>query len=214
VVLLETSELLLDEHAATVVVMMAGQVLNILHARPPIHPLLLTFDLFHGVRATEHAQNHEQPEATISGELKVTIVVHRVGRPRDIEAALFVTEHVSLEFNCVFRVDNFGIWVVEIDHVVDLRLMEFTWIAHSGASEGTSTLLGDTTTVVTQVIHIVLLSLLFQLSEASLCVATLARGRSCHITSLVTRTNIVALVELILSQGLELLRVLLSQEIV
>ena len=103
-------------------------------------------------------------------------------RPCDIEACLFVTEHVGLELDRVFRVDYFRIRMIEVVKVVHLWLMEFTRRANSSSSNWTSAFLWYTTSVEANVIDIVLFSLLLKLCKTSLCITTLSWGRYRHIT--------------------------------
>ena len=77
-VLLEAGELLLNEHATTIVEVMGWQILKVLHANPPLHALLLAVVLIVRVEATEQAKAHHQPETAILGELHSAIIVHRV----------------------------------------------------------------------------------------------------------------------------------------
>lgn len=53
VVLLEASKLLPDKHSTTIVEMMGRQVLDVLHALPPLPSLLLTNEDVFGVHASE-----------------------------------------------------------------------------------------------------------------------------------------------------------------
>ena len=61
--------------------------------------------------------------------------------------------------------------MVEVEPVVDLDLMILAWFAQCCASDGSSASTWDTTSVVAEVVHVVLLPLLFQLSETCFSIA-------------------------------------------
>lgn len=98
--------------------------------------------------------------------------------------------------------------------VVDLRLMEFSWNAQGSASDRSSVLTWDTTSVEANMVHVVLFPLLGQFSQACLSIAAFGRGWARHITTLVTSISVVPLVELTLVDFFEFVRVVLAQKIV
>ena len=131
--------------------------------------------------------------------------------PSNIEAGLFVTDHVGLEFDRVLRVDYFRIRMVEVVKVVNLWIMEIAWSTQSRSSDSAITLLGNTTSIEAKVIDIVLFSLLLKFGKAGLCVTSFSRCRGRHITRRITSTDVVILVELVLTDLLERVWVSLSQ---
>ena len=72
--------------------------------------------------------------------------------------------------------------MVEVQEVVHLRLMELSWNSKSSSTDGTTTFLGDTTSVEAKIVDIVLLTLLLQLSEALLSIAAWGGSSHWHIT--------------------------------
>ena len=99
--------------------------------------------------------------------------------PSNIEAGLFVAEHVGLEFDRVLRVDDFRIRMVEVVKVVNLGIVEVTWSSKSRSSDSAITLLGNTTSIEAKVVDIVLFSLLLKFGKAGLCITSFSgcRGR-------------------------------------
>ena len=61
--------------------------------------------------------------------------------------------------------------MVEVEPVMDLDLMILAWFAQCSASDGTSAFCWNTTSVVSEVVHVVLLPLLFQLSKTCFSIA-------------------------------------------
>ena len=146
VVLLETNELLLDEHAATVVEVVRRQVLNVRKSLRSLGTCLLACVAVLGVGGSTHAQQQHEPEGTVLHELHVAIVVHWVRGVRH-SVVMLVTQHESLELDRVLRVDDLAVRVVEVEEVVDLGLMELAWDTKGRASDGTSALSRHTTSV-------------------------------------------------------------------
>ena len=58
VVLLETSKLFLHQHTSTVVEVVSGQVLHVLHALPASHPHHLTVVAIPEVEEAENTEEH------------------------------------------------------------------------------------------------------------------------------------------------------------
>lgn len=135
-------------------------------------------------------------------------------RPRDFETSLFVTQHVRLKLNSVLRVDDLRIWVIEVVKVVRLRRVERSWHAYGGASGSTSALLRNATSIETKVVDIVLFALLLELSEASFGIATTSRCCYRDITCLVTSSNVISFIKLLLANLSELVWILLSQKVI
>lgn len=213
-VLLETRELLLHKHSTTIVEVMCGQILQVLHAHPPVHPLLLANELVFRIHAATYAQKQHQPEASVFGEFHSAIVVHRMRRSRDIETSFFVSEHVSLKLNSVLRVDDFRIWMIEVVEVVRFGRMERSWHAYCSASGCTSALLRNATPIQTKVVDIVLLALLLELGKAGFSVAASSGSRLWDIACLVTRSNVIRLIELLLTDLSVLVWILLPQKVI
>jgi len=83
-----------------------------------------------------------------------------------------------LEFNSVFGGHQPGILMVFFEEVMDRRLMEFSSESESSSSNCTSTLLGETTHVVTEIISIVLSAFGLELSESFFGVTSSFRSSS------------------------------------
>jgi len=83
-----------------------------------------------------------------------------------------------LEFNSVFGGHQLGILMVFFEEVMDRRLMEFSSESESSSSNCTSTLLGETTHVVTEIISIVLSAFGLELSESFFGVTSSFRSSS------------------------------------
>lgn len=83
-----------------------------------------------------------------------------------------------LEFNSVFRGHQLGILMVFFEEVMDRRLVEFSSESESSSSDSTSTLLGETTHVVTEIISIVLSAFSLELSESFFGVTSSFRSSS------------------------------------
>ena len=81
--------------------------------------------------------------------------------------------------------------MVIVIEVVHLRLMELSWNTPGSTSDGTASLLWHSTSVVSQIVHIVLLALLFELSHSQLSIATLCRSRLRNVTSRISLTRAV-----------------------
>ena len=73
--------------------------------------------------------------------------------------------------------------MVEVVPIVQLWRMPLTWCAHSSASDGTLVLLWNTTSVVAEVVHVVLLPLLFQFLKACFSIASWSWSCRRNITS-------------------------------
>jgi len=171
VVLLETGELLLHQDASTVVKVMSWHLFDILHALPTSPSCLLNMVAVREIHEANNAEAQGEPEATILHEVHGAIVVHWVGGHSSVEI-FFIVDHVRLELNRIFRSDHLRIRVVEVQLVVNLRLMELTRAAHSLTSNWSSSFLWHSTSVKTEVVDVVLLALLFKLSKTSLSVTS------------------------------------------
>ena len=104
--------------------------------------------------------------------------------------------------------------MVEVVEVVRLGLMEQTWHAHCGASDCTFALLRNTAPIQTKVVDVVLLALLFELGKAGLSIAASSGSRLWNVSCLVTLSNVVSLVEHVLADLSELVRILLPQKVI
>jgi len=104
--------------------------------------------------------------------------------------------------------------MVKIQEVVNLWLVELSWIAQCSSSDCASTLSRNTAFVVPEMIHIVLFALLFQFTKARLGVATWSGRSHRDITRLVSGVDIVSFCELSLTDLSKGFRVLFSEEVV
>jgi len=118
-----------------------------------------------------------------------------------------------LEFNSILRGDKLGILMIFLKEVMDGRLMELSNESQGRASKSSSSLLGEPSHVVTEVVGVVFQTLLFELSHSLFSVAS-SLGSSCDITSRVTLAETVCLVELSLRDVVEHVGVLLAEEVV
>ena len=180
-VLLETGELLLHKDAATVVKVMGRKVFNILHALPTSPSLSLSDDKLVPIHGTENGEAHSEPETSILCEKHFAIVVHGCRRHSSIEIKL-IMDHVSLELDGIFGSDGLGIWMIEFQLVMDLRGMELAGAADSASSDGTSAFHGNTTSVETEMVDVVLLALIRELCHTRLSVTTLLRCGHRNVT--------------------------------
>ena len=122
--------------------------------------------------------------------------------------------YFSLEFDGVLRSDQFRIWVVKVQKVVQAWLMEVTWESYSVFSQCTLIFLWHTTTIVAQIVYIVLLTLFFQLSESLLCVASGLWSGPRNVSSCITSVNIICFVKLVLRNFAKLVNVFASQKVI
>ena len=92
--------------------------------------------------------------------------------------------------------------------------MIITWWIHGSASDGTPVLLWNTTSVVAEVVHVVLLPLLFQFLEA--CFSIASRSWSCrrNITSSIPNVFIELPVEFGLADLFVCVRILFPHNVV
>lgn len=83
----------------------------------------------------------------------------------------FVSVHKRLKFECILRCHELGIREIVVQVVVNVRLMEPVRRCHRLASEISTVLLRQASLIVAEVVDVVHIALLFQLTHTSLCVA-------------------------------------------
>ena len=88
--------------------------------------------------------------------------------------------------------------MVEIEEVVEIRLVKLAWAAHRRASECATPLHRNTSAIVAEIVCIVLLSLRFEFSKTLLCIATLVRLRNRDVARAVSSSRVVTFVKLML----------------
>jgi hypothetical protein len=76
-----------------------------------------------------------------------------------------VRVHPVLELNGIFLIYECSVLMVIVQEVMDLRSVEFTGISKGFASYWTHVFLGDSSTIVAQMIDIVLFSVFLQLIQ-------------------------------------------------
>ena len=139
--------------------------------------------------------------------------MHWVRGPRPIEV-IFVGHHEGAELYFVLLVDDLGIGVVKVEPIVHLGRMVFAWSAHCVAPDGTATLPRHATSVVADVVHVVLLPLLLQFGEARFSVAARSRCRRGYLTGSIPDTLVMGPVEFRLAHLSERVRILLPEDVV
>ena len=85
----------------------------------------------------------------------------------------------------------------EVKPVMDLWIVELSWGTHCSSSNVFSTFLRNTSTIVANVINIVLLSLFSEFLHSHLCIASWCWSSS-NFTSLISFRDIMSSIELLL----------------
>lgn len=212
-VLLETLELLLDEDSTSVMEVMSRHVIKVLLALP--HLLSVNFTLIFVLSVGAESKNDKDlsPEDAFMHVFETTIKVHRVERLRSVEVR-FIRVHVMLKFNSVFRGNKFGILMIFLKEIMYRRLMEFSSESKSSSSNSTSALLRKTTSVETEIVSVVLFTLRLEFSQTFFGITSCFRLCSSDITSSVTLSEVVLLVEFSFRNIIEGIRVLSSHEVI
>lgn len=170
VVLLKASELLSDQNATPVMKMMGWHILQRFTAGPHCPSIRFNLESSFGIEAAHEGKNQESPEGAVLLEKHLAVVVHRMCGTRSLEID-FVSRHVSLKLDSIFRGHSLRVLMVIVQEVVNGGLMEVSYGSKSSASNRTTTFRWKTTLVVAQIINVVFVTLLFKLLH-TLCSIT------------------------------------------
>ena len=112
-IFLEADELLLEEYTSTVNEVVSGQILNMLLALPHLPTVHLVVVLVRSVNSEKGEEEEAEPEAAITHEVKVSVVVHRVVRARTLEIN-DVRAHPVLEFDGILLINKGSILMIVV----------------------------------------------------------------------------------------------------
>jgi hypothetical protein len=140
------------------------------------------------------------------------VKVHRVEWFCSVEVGL-VGVHVMLEFNSIFGSHKLGVLMIFFKEVVDWRLVEFSNETKGSSSNSSSSLLGETTSVVTEIIGVVFQTFSSELVKSLLSV-TSSLGGSSDVTGSITLGESVSLIKLSLGDIVPEIGVLLTDKVV
>lgn len=153
------------------------------------------------------------PELAVLSEGHVSIVVNGIGRSAHLEIHL-VRVHILLELECVLRGHEARVLVIILEVVVHLGPVEFARLAQTFPSDSALVLLGVTSLIETQMVHIILCSLLLELVESLFSVGSPEGRWLLGQARLVPQLPPVLHVVLHLAHRLVSVRVLLATQIV
>jgi len=104
--------------------------------------------------------------------------------------------------------------VIVLNEIVHLWLVELAGWSNSTASQISSITLGQTTTVVAEVVHVVLLSLFFELGHALSCIARWVNRLHWSVTSRITQVISLIFEEFLLADNFVVVWVFLNLKVV